>query len=178
MQNISRRNVLKIGGVSAASLALRGLPFAGVGALALGSTGCDIKQADIVVDSLEEALPIFKDLLPGSVEVLTKAIAVAKQLRDAIKDKAPTALGFLKQLIAPNGLINQLADTLSLIKNDTQRRVLAGILLLANIALRAISAKLEQAVPAGVVGGADAEAVGAVTKAAASLEPALKSLRF
>lgn len=178
---LSRRTVLKIGGVSAGSLALRAAAGVGVGVLAVSSVGCDIKQADIVIDSLEEALPILKDLLPGSVSIITKALAVAHQLKDAINKNDGSALGFLEQLMAPDGLINQIADTLNLIKDDNQRRILVGMLLLANIALRAISAKLAKAVPTSLQATANAQSPrgsAIVNKAAASLDPALVTLRF
>jgi hypothetical protein len=177
---LNKRDFIKIGGVGIGAVALRALPLAGVGALALVSSGCDIKQSDIVIDSLQEALPIIKDLVPGSAQLVVKAIAVAKELRDAIKANNGTALGFLKQLISPDGLMNQISDTLNLIQNVNQRRILSGVLLLANIALRAISGKLA-AVPAGVVAVAiagDAGGASMIEKAANSLEPTLLQLRF
>lgn len=161
---------------------------AGIGSLALTQIACPggenaDRQIGFVIDAFDEAMPILKDLLPGSFVLVSKALVIAKNLRQALKDKSPDALKFLQALISPTGLVNQIVDTFSLVKNDNQRRVLSGIFLIANIALRVIGTQLESvATPATrtAARSANAEAAAVIegVAQAPTLEALLKAARF
>lgn len=124
------------------------------GAVAIGGPAvllqiaCDRKAveawADQAINAFVQAEPFIRDLLPGSVAVLAKAIAVAKDLRAALKTKADNAIDFVRQLITgPDSLFEQIAKSVGLIKNANQRRIVSGILALAGIALNLIAAQLD-----------------------------------
>jgi len=123
----------------------------GLGALAGGMTlslvGCSKKTltqwAATVVIFLEQTLPYFTDLLPGSVATLTKAIQVAKDLKAALDAGSENAIELLNQLLAPNGLFQQIVLDAGLISGP-QAKLVAGILAIAGIALNVIATALSQ----------------------------------
>lgn len=98
----------------------------------------------IVINAFTEALPILQSFLPNSLPILQKALQVAKDLQAALKNAAPNAIDFLNQLIAPDGLFNQIINDIGAITDLNQRRILAGILALAGVALRLIATGLHQ----------------------------------
>jgi len=175
---MNRRNFLQTTGKAAAGTA--------AGALVLSTEACNkdaLTWSLQVVNAFEQAQPIIADLLPGSVALIAKAITIARQLQKALKDKSADAITFLKELIAPAGLVNQIADTLHLIQGPAQRRILSGILALASIGLSLIASDLEQQATPAIKAGAsrkDRTAVDAIQATAESdrLEQALKALRF
>lgn len=142
----------------------------------------------IVIQSLTEALPIFTDLIPGSADIVKKAIAVAKELETAIKNRAPNTIDFLEQLISPSGLFNQILDSVGVITDPAQKRIVSGILALAGVALRLIAAGLHQGATQTPQGPeiiakartANAAGVAHIEKVAVqdSLEKSLSGLRF
>lgn len=162
---MERRAFLRIGGFGLGSLALTG----GIVGIAVTETGCGgnvFTWADQVVGAFTDALPIFQDILPGSVKLLTQALAVAKDLRDALKNKSTNALDLIKQLIAPDGLFNKILADLNVAQSSDQKKIVQGIILIAGIALRLISSGLQQG----------AKAVPALAKAARSTHPAAVGL--
>lgn len=102
-----------------------------------------VQWAATAVTFLEQSLPYFSEFLPTSVALITKAIAVAKQLHDALSAESETAIEFINQLIAPNGLFQQILNEVALIP-ETQRRIISGILAVAGIALNIIATALSQ----------------------------------
>jgi hypothetical protein len=118
-------------------------------ATATGSmVGCDkktiISWAGTAVSFLEQTLPYFQDLVPGSVAVLAKAITVAKQLQEALKAGSTNAIDFIQQLIAPDGLFQKILDDVGLITDEQKRKIVSGILAIAGVALTIIATALEQ----------------------------------
>lgn len=151
--------------------------------------GCDSKTviswAGTAVAFLEMTLQEFNVLIPGSTGVLTKAIAVAKELQAALKAGSVNAVDLIQQLLAPDGLIQQIVDTLGLIQDDRRRQIVAGLLLIARAALVTISTAIEQgagSAPPQVLERARAQhkaGVAVVESIAKSnkLEAALKALK-
>lgn len=103
-----------------------------------------IQWAQTVTLFLGQTLPYFKDLLPGSVDVLMKAILVAKDLQAALAAGSESAIEFLNQLLAPNGLFQKLLDDVGLIPDPEKRKIVSGILAIAGVALTIISTALSQ----------------------------------
>lgn len=134
---INRRKFVRNVGYSAL-LASVGVTFTGC------STKSIIAWAGTAVSFLEQTLPYFQDLLPGSVGILTQAITVAKDLQTALKAGSANAVDFIKQLIAPDGLFQKILDDVGLIQNPQTRRIVSGILAIAGVALNIIATALEQ----------------------------------
>lgn len=133
----SRRTFLKITGT--------GVSIAVLTPATLLTIGCGPSASaaiNVIVATLEETQPILKDLLPASVDLIAKAITVAKQLRDALKNGGD-ALTLLQQFIAPDGLFNKILDSIGLVQDPTKRKYLMGAFALVGIALRLIKGKLE-----------------------------------
>jgi hypothetical protein len=118
--------------------------LASVGA---SSVGCSTKSltawAGTVVSFLEQTLPYFQDLLPSSVAVLTKAIQVAKDLKAALSAGSENAIELLNQLLAPNGLFQQILADVGTISGP-QQKIISGILAIAGVALNIIATALSQ----------------------------------
>jgi hypothetical protein len=145
--------------------------------------GNAVTQIGIVISAFDEALPIISDFLPQSVALITKALAVAKDLKKALETKSGNVVEFLNQLIAPNGLFNQIMDTLGLIQDASQRKIVSGLLLLAGIALRIIATQFDQGATDRQKSSAkasNARAAATIEKASQSdsLESLLKAARF
>src|SRR5262245_12612386 len=139
---MNRRKMIGVVGASGLGLAMAGL-----------LSGCKqnvSKWIGIVVSELEAILPVFDQVLPGSSKIVAKALEVAKEVQKALEAKDPGVVVFLEQLVAPDGLINQIIDTLGLIKDPKVSAVVAGSLVLISTALRLIADGLMQA-PAGMV---------------------------
>lgn len=129
---------------------VRGGVLGSLALLASVTTACNAKiitWAGIVVSAFEQALPIFRDILPNSVAILTKALAVAKDLEAALKAGSANTVDLIEQLISPTGLFNQILNDVELITDPSKRKIVTGILLLAGIALRLISSGLQQGAP-------------------------------
>jgi len=130
MTTMNRRFVIKAGiaaGLTGGSLSI------------VGCTKKTIVQwAGTVVMFLEQALPYFEEFLPSAVPLLQKVIAVAKLLQDALSAESETAIDLINQLIAPNGLFQQILNEVALIP-EAQRRIVAGILAVVGIALNIIA---------------------------------------
>ncbi len=157
-------------------------------ATAAGSlVGCDKKTiitwASTVIAFLVQTLPYFQDLIPGSVGVLSKAIAVAGELKAALQAGSSNAVDFINQLIAPDGLFQKILADVGLITDPAKRKIVSGILAIAGVALNIIAAALEQGTPPEIVSKArnvNKAGVEAVKKAgkADTLEKALASLKL
>lgn len=110
--------------------------------------GCDkktiISWASTAVAFLEQTLPYFQDLLPASVNVLTKAIAVARDLQAALAAGSANAVDFINQLIAPDGLFQKILTDVGLMTDFEKRKIVSGILAIAGVALTIIATALEQ----------------------------------
>lgn len=110
--------------------------------------GCDkktiISWSGTAVSFLEQTLPYFQDLLPGSVAVLAKAITVARELQAALKAGSENAIDLIQQLIAPDGLFQKILDDVGLITDEQKRKIVSGILAIAGVALTIIATALEQ----------------------------------
>ncbi len=143
---INRRFVLKAG--LAATLAGGGLSLIGCSKKTLS------QWAGIVIATLEQELPYFTELLPSSVAVLSKAIQLAKDLKSALDAGSETTVELLNQLLAPNGLFQQLLNDAGLIPDESTRKIVSGILAIAGVALNVIATALSQGAagaPNGVV---------------------------
>lgn len=132
--------------------------MATVAGSSLSLVGCSkktiVQWAGTAVMFLEQALPYFSDLLPGTVGLITKAIAIAKQLQAALSAESESAIDLINQLIAPNGLFQQILNEVAMISGP-QQKVVAGILAVAGIALNIIATALAQGAagaPASIVG--------------------------
>jgi len=140
---MKRREMLKAGAVTI------------LATMAGSLVGCDKKTiitwASTAIAFLEQTLPYFTDLLPGSVAVLTKAIEVARQLRAALQAGSANAIDFIQQLIAPDGLFQQILDSVGLITDPQKRKIVSGILAIAGVALNIIAAALQQGTPPEIV---------------------------
>lgn len=151
--------------------------------------GCDkktiISWAGTAVSFLEQTLPYFQDLVPGSVGVLTKAIAVAVELKAALQAGSANAIDFINELIAPDGLFQKILDDVGLITDPSKRKIVSGILAIAGVALNIIATALEQGsgeVPPEVVSKARSQSkagVATIEKVSKgnSLEKALAALK-
>lgn len=147
---ISRREVaVKLGGLAAILAALGGLTAA--------CSQNALNTAAIVINAFKLIQPILSELVPTAAATIAKAIKVAEDLQAALKKKAPEAIDFLKQLIAPDGLFNQVFDDLALVTDPAKRKMLTLWLLIAETGLAAIATALHQEAPAGVIAKANAK---------------------
>lgn len=160
--NISRRKAVKFGGL-AAILAAVGGTVTSCGQNALNAAG-------IVLDAFRQIQPILAELVPNAAGTIAKAIKVAADLQTALRNKAPEAIDFLKQLVAPDGLFNQILEDLQLVTDPAKKRMLTLLLIIAQVALTAVATALHQDVPTGVVTAAKSKgkAVDIIEKIAAS----------
>jgi len=174
---MQRREVMKLGAATVLAT------FAG------SLVGCDkktiISWAGTAVAFLEQTLPYFQDLVPGSVAVLAKAITIAQDLKAALQAGSANAIDFIHQLIAPDGLFQQILNDVGLITDVNKRRIVSGILAIAGVALNIIATALEQGsaeVPPAIVAATRSQkkaATATIEKAAKSsvLEKALGALK-
>jgi len=135
MTHINRRTFNKAG--------LAALLTAGTLPLIACSKKTIVQWAGTAVMFLEQSLPYFSEFLPTAVSLITKAITVAKELQAALSAESEGAIDLINQLIAPNGLFQQILNEVALIP-DAQRKIVAGILAVVGIALNIIATALSQ----------------------------------
>jgi len=171
---IQRRSLMKSGAIAVLATM--------VGSL----TGCDRKTivswAGTAISFLQQTLPYFTDLLPSSVATLQKAIVVAQDLKKALESGSANAIDFIQQLIAPDGLFQQILNDVGLIQDEQKRKIVAGILAIAGVALNIIATALSQGsetAPPKIVEAVRSRNIGgaAVIDEVASSDVLLKSLK-
>lgn len=133
---MERRHFIKAG--MAGALAVSGLSIVGCSKKTLS------QWASTVILFFEQTLPYFSDLLPGAVGLITKAVAVAKDLKAALDAGSENAVELLNQLLAPNGLFQQVLNEVGLIPDENTRKIVSGILAIAGVALNVIATALSQ----------------------------------
>lgn len=87
--DLSRRNLLITGGA------------AGLGALTLGTAACEKKDVDFYIATVTGSLTQLKPLLPNQIDLLNRAISIAREVNSAYQDgKFDSALGLANSLTA------------------------------------------------------------------------------
>lgn len=124
---VSRRTLIKTGGMAA------------VGALAIGSAGCDKKDVDFYVATLTGAFEELKPLLPAQSALLAKAISIAKSFNDAYQGgKFDTATKLFENLVS---VVGDLIAAAGVNVSGSVKIALA----VAGVATRAIAVLMKQA---------------------------------
>jgi hypothetical protein len=117
------------------------------------------------------------------VALIAKAIPIAESLKKAFEDSNHAeTLDLLNKLIEPGGVFAQIADLVGNLSDD-RKRLIQGLLAIAQTFLRLIAANIEEEVPvssAAMATAANANAVNAVKQAAqaGNLEAAFNASRF
>lgn len=142
---------------------------------ACGDTKQLVRWVVIVIGALKDVSPILGEMEQSViVALISRAVPIAEKLKKAFEDNDHVStLQFLDNLINPdNGLIVQIADAVwALPDGDPRKRLVLGLLAIGMVALRLISANIEQEVP---VAAADS-ARRAQPSAARSIERAAKA---
>lgn len=144
----TRRNFIGIAAKGTAVLAI--VP----GTLLL--EGCDstaqlVKWGQLVATELEAVQPQLT-ALGLSTALISKAIVIGKDLVAALKaSNNASTLNFLDQLIAPNGLIQQLANDVGVIGDDSARKIVQAALIIAHTTLLLISANIAENAPSNAI---------------------------
>lgn len=166
---MQRRNFLGTVVKGSAAVALTGSPLL---LTACADTTQMVKWAQLVATELSSIGPELESL--GIKEPLVaKAITIANDLVKALKtSNHADTLTFLDQLIAPDGLVQQLANDIGLISDDSVKKIVQAALIIAHTTLLLISANIAENVPsnAGAMAAAAGKSVAAehVRKAATS----------
>lgn len=181
---MNRRTMLKHTGLTIGAVAV-------AGPAVLLQTGCgDTKQLSrwtvTTIASLKDVSPILADMGAGSIVALIgKAIPIAEKLKGAFdRNDHASALTFLDNLINPQtGLIVEIANLAGALADDGRKRLVLGLLAIGMVALRLISANIEDNVPAADAAAATAarpSAARSVKRAAKAdaLEAAFAAVKF
>lgn len=122
---------------------------------ALMLISCNKKQiigySSTAVQFLEQTLPYFQTLIPGSTDKLNKAILVAKDLKTALEKESANAVGFINLLTQPNGLFQNILTDIDLIQDQGKKQIVAGILAIAGVALTLIENYLITETPSPIL---------------------------
>lgn len=183
MRMLNRRTMLKRVGQTGLVLA--------VAPAALMQTACgDTKQlvrwTDTVILSLRDVSPILTDMGAGGVVALiARALPIAQKLRKAFQDNDnASAFTLLDNLINPQtGIIVEIATEVGALGDEARKKLVLGLLAIGMVALRLISAQIEQTVPPAEAAAATAarpSAAKAVKRAASAdaLTAAFNAARF
>jgi len=182
--DLSKRKFLK-GSVATAGV----LVIAAPGVLLQTACG-DTKQlaawTSTVISVLRDVSPILTEMGAfGIVASITAAIPIAERLKKAFQDNDnASAFQFLDNLINPQtGIIVEIATAVGALVNDGRKRIVLGLLAIGQVALRLISAQIENEVPPSAIAAARAarpSAADAVQRAASAdvLEKAFSVSRF
>jgi hypothetical protein len=139
-----------------------------------------------VIGALQDVSPILADMgAPNIVALIAKAVPIAEKLKEAFQnnDHAST-LTLLDNLINPQtGVIVDIANAVGALGDDNRKRLVLGLLAIGMVALRLISANIENEVPASAVASARRSAPVAsdsIKKAASAtaLQAAFSASRF
>lgn len=181
---LNRRELIKRGGFTAGVLAI-----AGPGILI--STGCgDTKQlvrwTVMLIGALKDVSLILGDMGQGNIVALIgRAIPIAEKLKKAFEDNDhASTLTFIDNLINPtSGIIVEIANAVGALADEGRKRIVLGTLAIGMVALRLISANIENETPVAAADTARRRAPVAsrsVKKAAESsaLEKAFAAVRF
>lgn len=181
---MNRREMIKYSGTSIGAVAV-------LGPAALLQTGCgDTKQlsrwTSTMIQSLRDVSPILTDMGANSVVVLIgRALPIAEKLKKAFDDNNNVdAFAFLDNLINPQtGIIVEIANSIGALADDGRKRLVLGLLAIGMVALRLISAQIEQTIPeadAAIATAARPSAARAVKRAAQAdpLAAAFKAVKF
>lgn len=87
--DLSKRNFFVVGGAAA------------LGTLVLGSSACEKKDVDFYIATVTGSLTQLKPLLPNQIDLLNRAISIAREVNSAYQDgKFDSALGLANSLTA------------------------------------------------------------------------------
>ena len=104
-----------------------------VGALTLGTAGCEKKDVDFYIATVTGALQQLKQFLPNQADLLTRAIAIAREVNQAYQDgKFDTAIGLANSLTAT---IESVITAAGVNLSDPVKMILA----IANVALSTVA---------------------------------------
>lgn len=180
---MNRRSMIKTTGTAAGFALLGGFTL---GASKCGSTAQLSRWTGVLITSLKDVSPILADMGAGNIVTLIgRAIPIAEQLKNAFEDNDHAdALTFLDNLINPDsGIIVEIANAVGALADEGRKRLVLGLLAIGMVALRLVSANIENEVPAPEAAAARAarpSAVRSVTRAAAAdpLKKAFEAARF
>lgn len=181
---MNRRELIKRGGLTVGAFALGGpavLTLQGC-----GSTGQMVRWTSTTIGALQDVSPILTDMGAGNVVTLiARAIPIAQKLKQAFEANNHTdTLTLLDNLINPQtGVIVEIANAVGALADDNRKRIVLGTLAIGMVALRLISANIENETPAAGVTLAKSRApvAAASVKRGASkgaLEAAFTAARF
>lgn len=180
---MNRRSMISRSALTAGALALAG-PVT-LMQVACGSTKQLVKWTGLVIGALRDLSPILAGM-DGTVPIVAlvaKAIPIAERLKKAFEDNDHAkTLDLLNNLIAPGGVFAQIADLVGNL-TDERKRLVQGLLAIAQTFLRLIAANIEEEIPASATAAAralNAGAVRAVENAASpdKIASAFKLTRF
>lgn len=181
---ITRRELIKCSGLTVGALALGGpavLTLQGC-----GSTGQMVRWTSTVIGALQDVSPILADMGAGNVVALiAKAVPIAQKLKQAFEaNNHADTLTLLDSLINPQtGIIVDIANAVGVLGDDSRKRIVLGTLAIGMVALRLVSANIENETPTAGVTLAKRRApmaAASVEKAASkgALEAAFAAVRF
>lgn len=165
------------------------LAIAGPGVLlqtACGDTKQLVRWTLMLIGALKDVSPILADMGASQiVSLVGKAIPIAESLKKAFENNDhATTLTLIENLINPQtGIITEIANQVGLLADDARKKLVLGLLAIGMVALRLISANIEQDVPvaaADSVRKARPAAASAITRGASKdkLEAAFNAVRF
>jgi hypothetical protein len=181
---MNRRELIQRGGLTVGLLAVGGpLTLMQIGC---GSTGQMVRWTSTFIGALKDITPILGDMGAGNVvSLIARAVPIAEKLKKAFEDNNHAdTLTFLDNLINPQtGIIAEIADAVGALADDNRKRIVLGSLAIGMVALRLISANIENEVPASgaaVARKGQPRAAAAVSNAAqgSALERAFAAVRF